>query len=211
MRPMQDQDDCTLTPAAPDEEINRSIVEASRDCLKILDLDGRLIYINPEGLRHLDIEDPGAVLHQRLIDFLEGPDRQAAQEAMARATTGSTGRFKRFVRTPAGVVKWWDVIVSPITDVSGNVVQLLAVSREITEARREKVFQAGQHQVLKMIATGAPLEEVLNCLVRLVEHQCEGMLCSVLHATLNPAHVRLCGGLQRSGHGKVLSSRVRPE
>ncbi len=192
MRPVKGQgpDAETAAPLGRADEIHRRIVEASRDCVKILDLDGRLIYINPEGLRHLDIEDPGAVLYRPLIDFLQGPDRESAQKAIARARTGATGRFEGFVRTPAGVVKWWDVIVTPINDANGEVVQLLAVSRETTASRHEEAFRAGQHQVLEMIATGAPLEKVLNCLVHIIEHQCDGMLCSVLLLDADGVHIR---------------------
>ena len=44
------------------EEINRRIAESTGDCVKILDLDGRLVYMNPKGLRQLDLEDDGALL-----------------------------------------------------------------------------------------------------------------------------------------------------
>jgi len=45
--------------------------------------------------------------------------------------------------------------------------------------------------VLAMIATGAPLAQVLTLLVHLVEDQCEGMLCSVLLLDTDGVHVRL--------------------
>ena len=70
--------------------------------------------------------------------------------------------------------------MTPITDASGTVVQLLAVSRDITERRREEAFRAAQHQVLGMIATGSALPDVLDSMVRLVEQQSDGMRCSVL-------------------------------
>jgi signal transduction histidine kinase len=57
---------------------------------------------------------------------------------------------------------------------------MVAISREITERRREDTFRAAQHQVLEMIATGSPLTAVLDSLVRLVENHSDGMLCSVL-------------------------------
>ena len=78
------------------------------------------------------------------------------------------------------MAKWWDVVVTPITDANGTVVQLLAVSRDITERRREEALRAGQHQVLEMIATGRSLPDVLDSVVRLVESQSDGMLCTVL-------------------------------
>ena len=41
-------------------------------------------------------------------------------------------------------------------------------------------FDTGQHQVLEKVASGAPLPIILEAIVRLVEQQAEGMLCSVL-------------------------------
>jgi PAS domain S-box-containing protein len=47
-------------------------------------------------------------------------------------------------------------------------------------------FVAGQRDVLERIAGGAPLAEVLERIVRLVEQQADGMLCSIL--LLDPDH-----------------------
>ena len=48
------------------------------------------------------------------------------------------------------------------------------------QRRRNDAVRAAQHQVLGMIATGSPLPEVLDCLVRVVEQHADGMKCSVL-------------------------------
>jgi PAS domain S-box-containing protein len=45
---------------------------------------------------------------------------------------------------------------------------------------RSGAILAGQTRLLEMIATGAPLAQVLNELVQLIEFQSEGLLCSVL-------------------------------
>ena len=44
------------------EEINRRIAESTGDCVKILDIDGRIIYINPEGLRQLELDDASSLM-----------------------------------------------------------------------------------------------------------------------------------------------------
>ena len=172
------------------EEINKRIAESTGDCVKILDLDGRLIYINSEGLRQLELEDGSALLNVPLVAPLEGETRKAAEEAIEVAKRGGTGRFQAMLRTASGVAKWFDLVVTPITDVSGAVVQLLAVSRDISERRREESFRAGCQQVLRMIATGSALPDVLDCLVHLVEQQSNGMRCSVLLLDDDGAHVR---------------------
>jgi PAS domain S-box-containing protein len=172
------------------EELNRRIVESTGECVKILDLDGRLVYMNAAGQRMLEIADPGALLNRPLAGFFDGEVRAAAEDAVAQARDGGSGRFQYVMRTASGEAKWWDAVLTPITDRSGAVVQLLAISRDITERRREEAFRTAQHQVLEMIATGSALSAVLDSLVRLVEDQCEGMLCSVLLLDENGTTVR---------------------
>ena len=162
------------------EELNRRIVEGTGDCLKILGLGGELLYINPEGLRALELTDARGLLNRLLADFFYGDTRRAAQDAIDLARGGDRGRFQYLMRTASGVPKWWDAVVTPITDMDGTVVQLLVVSRDVTERRREETLRAGQHQVLELIATGAPLPAVLDSIVRLVENEAEGMACTIL-------------------------------
>src|SRR5688572_17019295 len=172
------------------QEINRRIAESTGDCVKILSLDGRLVYINAEGLRLLEINDPGELLNRPFLAFWDGEVRQAAEEALAFALRGERGRFQGMRRTASGKARWWDTIVTPITDVNDTVVQLLAVSRDSTERRREEAFRDAQHRLLEMIAGGSALPEVLDRLVRLVEQLSDGMLCSVLLLDEGGMHVR---------------------
>jgi len=162
------------------EELNRSIVDSTGDCMKILDLEGRLLYMNAVGLRMLELADFSGLLNRSMAEFFDGEARRAAEDALAVARCGGSGRFQYLMRTMSGVAKWWDAVVTPITDASGTVVQLLVISRDITERRRDEAFRAGQHQVLEMIAAGRSLLDVLDSLVHLVENQADGMLCTVL-------------------------------
>ena len=171
------------------EQLNDLIVEHISDCVKILDLEGRLVYISREGLRFLEI-DASQVLNRPITDFFEGEVREQAAAAVAAARRGGRGRFQGLLRSASGVEKWWDIVITPITDANGVVVQLLGVSRDITERRHDEAVRAAQHQVLGMIATGSALPDVLDCLVRLVEQQANGMRCSVLMLDDDGRHMR---------------------
>ena len=50
-------------------------------------------------------------------------------------------------------------------------------------------FQAGQNQILKLIAANAPLSEILTTIVKLIEEQSPGMLCSVLLLSKDGNHI----------------------
>src|SRR5215471_5438448 len=47
----------------------------------------------------------------------------------------------------------------------------------------------GQNQVLEAIARGAPVAETLDLLLRVIEAQCAGMLCSILLLDTDGVHV----------------------
>ena len=162
------------------DDINRRIVDSSEDCLKILDLDGRVDYVNSAGVRHMNLCSPADIVGHVWLDFWEQEARAAAENALTSARSGRRGVFQGPSKTATGVMKWWDVVVTPITDAEGAVVQLLAVARDLTERRREEAFRAGQHDVLEMIATGASLDDILGRLVHLIERQCDRIRCSVV-------------------------------
>lgn len=58
-----------------------------------------------------------------------------------------------------------------------------------TNDETEAEFQAGQSRILKMIASGAPLSEILTSLVLLMEAQSPEMRCSVLLLSPDGNHI----------------------
>jgi PAS domain S-box-containing protein len=193
--------------------ISRRILESSGDCVKILDLAGRVVYVNPAGIQLMELCGPGDMLGRVWVDVWPDRDRETAREAVARALAGGRATFEGFCRTATGTPRWWDVSATPITDDGGAVIQLLVVSRDITGRRKEEMFRAGQHQVLEMIATCASLEDVLGSLVQLVERQCEGMLCSILLLDDDGVHMRhgaapsLPAAFRRATDGQPIGAR----
>jgi PAS domain S-box-containing protein len=171
------------------EEVHKRIVDSTNDCVKILDLEGRVLHVNREGLNLLEVPDVAALKNRPIDEFFEGALRLAAQEAVAAARGGGSGRFQGPLRTPSGITRWWDIVVTPITD-GGAVTQLLAVSRDITDRRRDEAFRAAQLRMLEIIAADGTLSDALDHLVRVVEQHAGGMLCSVLLLDDDGIHMR---------------------
>jgi len=172
------------------EEINRRIAESTGDCVKILDIDGRIIYINPEGLRQLELDDASSLMNQPLVAPLTGESREVAARALDVARRGGTGRFQFMIRTGSGATRSFDIAITPITDAHGGVVQLLAISRDVTERVRKEAFRVTQHVVFEMINRGASLTDVLDHVVRVIEQQSPDMRCSVLLLDDDGLHAR---------------------
>ena len=67
---------------------------------------------------------------------------------------------------------------------------MLGISRDITDRKQADVLRNGQAQILEMIAMSAPLDGVLDRLMRLVESQLTGILASVLLLDDEGVHLR---------------------
>jgi signal transduction histidine kinase len=61
---------------------------------------------------------------------------------------------------------------------------------DITESKQAETLRIGENRILEIIARDAPLEEILENLVRVVEAQFAGLLCSVLLLDEDGQHVR---------------------
>jgi PAS domain S-box-containing protein len=172
------------------EQLAYHLIEGSSECVQLVDLDGRIVYLNPAGVRALELRSADEFIGRTWTDLWEDEHRAAAGNAIARAKEGQHPTFEGVCRTARGAERWWDVAVTPLNDGKGAVAQLLVVSRDITRRRKEAEFRAGQNEVLRMIATGTALDEVLTRLVQLVERHSDGMLCSVILLDEDGMHLR---------------------
>src|SRR6185369_13585040 len=72
-----------------------------------------------------------------------------------------------------------DISISLIKDSTGQPTGYRGILRDVTERRQAEKLIQGQMKVLEMIATGAPLKEALETLVRLVEGLSKNTICSI--------------------------------
>jgi C4-dicarboxylate-specific signal transduction histidine kinase len=98
--------------------------------------------------------------------------------------------FEHRLLMPDGSVKYVRVVGHPSTnDELGNFEFVGAVT-DITERKRAEALRDGESRILEMIARDAPLEELLEKLVWVVEAQFAGLLCSVLLLDEDGQHAR---------------------
>ncbi|MBD2448223.1 response regulator [Nostoc sp. FACHB-152] len=117
------------------EEFNRQILDSSDDCIKVLDLSGRLLYMNSGGQTLVGIDDITPFLNLSWIESLAEADREAAINAIACAKAGKVATFQACRPTHTGEPKWWDNKITPMRGADGQVERLLCISRDITDRR----------------------------------------------------------------------------
>ncbi len=140
----------TLEALRVSEEFKTRLIESSRDCIKVLDLEGRLLSMNAGGMELLEICDFGPLINSRWVEFWQGEDREKAAEAIAAARAGGVGRFVGFFSTAqTGNPLWFDVVVNAILGPDGRPEKLLALSRDVTDLKRAEQVLRRSHEELE--------------------------------------------------------------
>ena len=149
-----------------DVEFLRSVLASSADCIKVLDLDGRLEFMTDGGQRLMEVADFDAIKGCAWTDFWQGSLNADAQAAVDTAKAGGTGHFRGLSNTIAGTSKLWDVQVTPIVGADGLPEKLLSVSRDISELLEadEAVVktEARWHGLFEKLQEGVILGELVR-------------------------------------------------
>lgn len=142
-----------------------SILASSTDCIKVIDLDGRLTFMNEGGMKVMEISDFNDVRGCPWPSFWDGDGNAEARSALAEARRGRTSHFIGKADTFMGTPKWWDVSVSPILGNDGRPARILSVSRDTSA-----LMEAQEEQRLLNTELGHRLKNVL-ALVQSIANQ----------------------------------------
>ena len=111
------------------------LFDQSDDCIKLIDCDGRLRFMNCNGRQAMEVDDFSAVEGCAWPSLWPEESCGLVEQAMAQALTGRLVRFEAFCPTAKGTPKWWEVTVSPIQGESGSVAAILSSSRDVTQRK----------------------------------------------------------------------------
>ena len=134
------------------EGLAAMLLDASPDCVKLVDRAGIVRYINPAGCFLMEIEAAETVLGSHWADLWPEPARPIVDRAITSAFEGEVVRFSDVCPTAKGTAKWWDVIVNPVSGPGGRIDQLLCVSRDVTSQKMVEVSLKASDQRFRALA-----------------------------------------------------------
>jgi len=137
------------------EATNRSLLEGSPVCNKIIDLDFKLRYMSSAGVRDLKIPDIQPYYGQTYPpEFYPESMRTPLVEALKLAMAGLTSTVEAPVRDMEGDIVWYHTTFVPALDSSGQVKHIIGSSVNITERKQaEKTLLDSEERYRQVVAT----------------------------------------------------------
>ncbi len=154
------------------------------------DVSSGEIFWSEETFRLLECErtiQPGVEL---VFQRTHPEDRALVQQNIDHAMQQKTEfDFEHRLLMPNGSIKYVRVVGHPAVAESGDVKFVGAIT-DVTDRKRAEALREGESRILEMIARDAPLGEILENLVQVVEAQYAGLLCSVVLLDEDGQHIR---------------------
>jgi diguanylate cyclase (GGDEF)-like protein/PAS domain S-box-containing protein len=180
-------------PAVVDQRISlQTLIDLLPDYLWVKDAASRFVVVNKAVAGDFGRGNPSDMIG--LTDFdIHGPDAATGFWAIEKEIL-TTGRAminqEELVLTHSGKRKWNSTTKVPFRSETGEIIGLVAATRDISARKSAEALRDGQAEVLELIASSAPLATTLDRLVRMVESQLDGILGSVMLLDEGGCHLR---------------------
>jgi PAS domain S-box-containing protein len=160
----------------------QTLFEAANDGIYVRDLDGRIKFVNSKFLEIHGVR-LDEVIGRRSTELLSlpRPERQRISWMIRQAALRGEPPppLEAPFRRPDGSPGWLHVNLAFIKE-GHQIKEVLGISRDITELKRNELLITSQNRVLELLASGAPLSAILETICRSVEELAPGVLCSIL-------------------------------
>lgn len=110
-------------------------MHSSGSRLEDLSADGRLLAMSASGQRAMEIDSFERLRGSDWFGVWGEAERGAAREAFGKALAGTPARFSASCATLRGNLRWWDVLLMPISR-GGRVESVLSLSWDVTESQQ---------------------------------------------------------------------------
>jgi signal transduction histidine kinase/PAS domain-containing protein len=127
---------------------------------------------------------------ESFLERVHPDDRASVEQVETELYKGNDAEYNYRIILPDSSIKYISSVAHPVSNDSGQVIEFVGTVMDVTERKGAEAMRDGESHILEMIARDDWLEEILENLVRVVEAQFGGLLCSVLLLDKDGQHVR---------------------
>ena len=113
----------------------RAIMDNDPQCVKLLDGEGRLIDMNPAGLRMIEADRIDPLRGQCVYGLVASEHRAAFRDLTQRVARGEEGALEFEIIGLKGTRRWLETRAVPLRDDASGTPLVLGITRDVTERR----------------------------------------------------------------------------
>lgn len=118
------------------ENYLRTILDNEPECVKVLNSKGELLSMNPAGLAMIEADNEQQVLGHHMTDLVNKDYQVGFNRLTKEVFKDNSGTFEFEVTGLKGSRRWLETHAVPLKDANGKIVNLLGVTRDITERKK---------------------------------------------------------------------------
>ena len=122
-----------------------TIIAHEPECVKVVDVAGRLVEMNPAGLAMLEEDSLPDAQRRHLIEYILPAYRTQFGDLHRRVMDGESGTLEFEMQGARGTRRWLETHAAPLRDKSGKVWALLSITRDVSTRKRAEGSQAQVH------------------------------------------------------------------
>lgn len=134
----------------------RAIIAAEPECVAIIAPDGRLLDMNPAGLRMLQADSIEEMRRWPFFRQVVPQYRRAFVRLQHRVLSGESGVLEFEAVGLAGKRCWLEIHAAPLHDASGAITAALGIARDVTERRTVREALAAERSLLRTVIDSLP-------------------------------------------------------
>jgi len=134
----------------------RVIVERHPECVKVLDARGRLLQMNPAGLRMIEADAENAPFGQCVYGLVVPEHRAAFRDLTERVCRGERGILEFEIVGFKGTRRWLETHAAPFRDELSGETYLVGVTRDVTDRKRAEAALRESEQRFQRFMDNSP-------------------------------------------------------
>ena len=123
---------------ARSENLLRTIIVSSPECVNIQRRDGTSLAMNPAGLAIIEVDSPEEAIDKLVYPLIHPDYRQAFIELTESVFEGKSGRLEFKLTGLKGTSRWLETNAVPLIE-GDEITALLAVTRDITQRKQAQL------------------------------------------------------------------------
>lgn len=113
-----------------------TILETEPECVKILDLEGKLEYMNPAGLNMIGADNLDQVLGRSMLNLISEKYKNPFTELFLKTVDGGSGKLEFEVIGLKGRHVWLETNSVPLRLQNEEITGMLGITRDITDRKK---------------------------------------------------------------------------